>query len=259
MRIDEKNANFPLTSKEYRKIRKELFKLNEQVAVIVEIVWYLNQILGKGGDFVTLEEVVRLQVKDIDPDEPNRSNCITLFRSGTKCHMVVHYLPPRLWRAVCEQIEDDSVFVFSTRNGGPLLPVQVDACLKKAARIAGFKEAITSASLRPPFDKKRAEKSAKKYHHDASVKPYFEPVSIKEWKVICKRIPGILERKGRKATHNPLDLLNAMFYLLQTRRPIRKLPAHFPPYGAVESQKRRWKKSGILDQIIALRNEEIEI
>ena len=208
---------------------------------------------------MTLEEVVRLQVKDVDPDEPNGSNCISLFRSGTKCHMVVHYLPSRLWRAVCDQIKDDSVFVFSTKNGGPLLPVQVDACLKKAAKIAGFKETITSASLRPPFDKEQAEKSAKKYHHDASVKPYFEPIAIEEWKVICERIPGILERKGRKAIHNPLDLLNAILHLLQTRSPIRKLPVSFPPWRAVESQQRRWKRAGILDKIIALRKAKSEI
>lgn len=233
-----------LTPKEYGRIRKEIVRLNEQVAVVVEIVWYLNQILGKGGDFVTLEEVARLQVQDVDPDVPNGSNCISLFRSGTKCHLVVHFLPPRLWRAVCQQIKDDSVFVFSTRNGGPLLPVQIDACLKRAAKMAGFKETITSASLRPPFDKKQAEKSAKKYHRDASIKPYLDPVSMEEWSAICEQIPAIVERKGRKAAHNPLELFNAMLHLLRTQCPIRKLPKEFPSWRAVESQQRRWEKRG---------------
>ena len=242
-----------LTPREYRKIRKELFKLSEPIAVAVEIVWFFNQILGKEGDFVTLEEVLRLQVQDVDPESPDGFGCIRLFRSGMQCHMIVHYLPPRLWKALGRQINDHSVFIFSTRNRGPLLPVQVDTCLKKAAKRAGFKEPITSASLRLPFDKKKVEKVAKKYQYDASIKPYLEPVNTEEWEAICARIPRIVERRGRKASHDSLDLLNAILYLFQKRCPIRKLPVNFPPWRAVESQKRRWQNAGILDEIIALR------
>lgn len=242
-----------LIPREYRAIRKELFKLNEQIAVAVEIVWHFNRILGKGGDFVTLEEVLRLQVHDVYPEQLDGSGCIRLFRSSTSCHLIVHILPPRLWKALCRLINEDSSFVFSTKNGGPYLPVQVDTCLKRAAKIAGFKEPITSASLRPPFDKKEVEKSAKRCQYDASVKPYFEPVNREEWEAICERIPRIVERRGRKAAHSSLDLLNAILYLFQRRCPIRKLPASFPSWRAVESQKRRWQKAGILDEIIALR------
>ena len=242
-----------LTSAEFRQIRQELVKMNKQVALVVGILWYFNSVLGKDGAFITLEEIIRLQVQDVSPEQADGSNWIRLMRTGTYCHLVVLPLPLSLWRSLSRQINENSAFVFSTKNGGPLLPVQIDGYLKKAAKIAGFKDPITSVSLRPSFEKKKIEKVARKYCYDASVKPYLESVGIEEWETICAQIPGIIERRGRKATYSPLDLLNAILYLERTRSSIRKLPLHFPRWRAVESQKRRWCKSGIFDAIIDLR------
>lgn len=241
-----------ISSKEFRLIRKKLIKLDEQAAIIVGIIWYLNNSLGKAGGFVTLEEVVRMQVHDVFPDQQGCFHCISLFRSGARFSFVFHYLPPRLWKPVCRQINDNSPFVFSTRNGGPLKPVQIDAYLKKAAKNAGIIDPITSASLRPQFDKK-IKRIAKKYRRDASMKSYLEPVEAEEWKAIQGAVPGIQQRRGRKSVHDPLNLLNAILCHLKTRCPMRKLPHHFPPWDAVYSQYRRWKKNGILDAILSFR------
>ena len=249
-RVNRKSRS--VSPKEYRLIRKELIKFNKQAAIVIGILWYLNNSLGKGGGFVTLEEVVRMQVHDISPDQPDSFHCISLFRSGARSHLVGHSLPPRLWKSLCRQINDISPFVFSTRYGGPLNSVQIDTYLKKAAKNAGINDPITSASLRPQFDKK-IERIAKKYRRDASVKSYLEPVEVEEWKAIQGNVADIYQRRGRKSAHDPLNVLNAVLYHLKTRCPIRKLPQHFPRGDAVHSQYRRWKKNGILDAILSFR------
>ncbi|KKM02340.1 hypothetical protein LCGC14_1785420 [marine sediment metagenome] len=244
------NRKYPsLKSNEFRQIRKQLNKLYPQVGLIVSILWYLNNILGKGGSFVTLEEILRLQVQDISPESEASSNWINLNRPG---QFVVHCLPTQLWKSLCRQINDNSMFVFSNKYGGPLLSTQIDGYIKKAAKKVGFKESVTSLFLRPQFNKKKVERVAKKYNIDASVKNYLEPISLEKWDVICKQIPKILERKGRKFTHDPFDILNAILYRLRTRCSIRKLPSHFPPWRAVDSQYRRWKKTGIFEEILNL-------
>jgi hypothetical protein len=249
-----------INSKEFRRIHKELTLLNEPTSLIIAILWYLNNSLGKGGAFVTLEEIVRLQVEDVSPEQANASNWVRLLRTGISgTHLIVHCLPSNLWKRLCRQINDNLAFVFSNRDGGPLLPVQVDTQLKKAAKLAGFKESITSASFRPQFDKEQVKRSEKRCRLDASVKPYLDPVNLEEWSAICEHIPAILGRKGRKSSHDPRDLLNAMLHLKRTSCPIRKLPEEFPPWRAVESQQRRWKKSKVLGEIIALRKSKSEI
>ena len=238
-----------LKSKEFRLIRKQLNKLYPQAGLIVSILWYLNKTLGKGGSFVTLEEILRLQVQDIAPESEEGSNWISLIRPG---QFLVHSLPTQLWKSLCLQINDNSMFVFSNKYGGPFLSTQIDGYIKKAAKIIGFKESITSLFLRPQFNKKKVERVAKKYHIDASVKNYLKPVSLKKWGMICKHIPAILKRRGRKFTHDPLDLLNAILYLHRTRCSVRKLPIQFPPWKAVDSQYRRWEKIGIFEEILNL-------
>ncbi len=133
-----------LTPKEFRSIRRELDKLNKQAALIINILWFLNQSLGKGGGFVTLAEVVRLKADDISPENNDGSNWIQLIRTrGDRTHMVVHCLPPRLWKSLCSQIDETSPFVFSSRDEGPFLPGQIDSYLKRAAEKAGIKGTIT--------------------------------------------------------------------------------------------------------------------
>lgn len=250
----------PLTFQEFKGVRNELAKLNEQAALIARILWYLNRTLRKGGGFVTLEELVRLQIQDVSPKSDDGSNWIRLQRTGmNNTQLVVLCLPPQLWKALCRQINDNSMFVFSTKNGGPLLSEQVDSHLRKAGKLAELKGVVTSVSLRPPFDKRQLQRSTKKWHCDAAIKRHLESVTPDEWLDICKRIPAIVERKGRKAAHEPRDLFNAMLHIEKTQCSLRKLPSNFPPWGAVESQRRRWKKSGIFEAVMALRKQKSEI
>ena len=239
-----------LTPTEFRRIRKELLKLNEQAALILRILWYLNGSIGPGGGFVTLEEIIRMQIQDVSPENENGSNWIRLQRIGMRStRLVVHCLPPQLWKALCRQINEKSVFVFSTKHGGPLHPEQIDFYLKKAARIAGFGMSITSMSLRPPFNKQKVKKTERGNRAES----YQEPVTPEEWTELCKQVPKILNRKGRKATHDPRALFNAMLYLEKTQCSFRKLPDHFPPWRAVASQQKRWRNLGVFDEIKALR------
>jgi hypothetical protein len=200
------------------------------------------------GDFVTLEEILRLQVQDISPEKDVSSNWISLYRSG---HFIVHCLPPRLWKSICHQINDNSAFVFSNKFGGPLSPVQIDKYIKKAAKKTGcFEFSITSLYMRPQFNKQKVERISKKYHIDASVKSYLDSINSKKWDRICTEIPEIRNRRGRRCKYKPKDLLNAILYLHRNRCSIRKLPSNFPPWRAVDSQFRRWKKVGIFEKIL---------
>lgn len=251
----EERKNTPLTPKEFRKLRKELGKVSKQSRLIADILWFLNSRLAGLGGFVTLEEIVRMQIEDVDPDLGYGTGSICLFREKMNCSsMIAHFLPSRLWNPLCQQInEKKSMFVFANSDGGPLLVSKIDGHLKLAAKRAGFKEPITSLSLRPSTDKKEIEKAVKRAQDSSSSHGSFEPVSLEEWEVICKNIPSIFKRKGRRSTHQPLELLNAILHHLKTKCPIRKLLPPFPPWQAVHSQYRRWKKGSVLDQFFNFR------
>ena len=243
----EIRKNKPLLFSQFSKIRR---KLNKPTALILNILWYLNHSLEKGGGFITLEEILRLRIEAISPESEDGSNWIRLMRHGmTSTQLVVHFLPPRLWKTLCQQIHENSPFVFSNRYGAPLLPVQIEKDLKIAALAAGFKD-ITTLSLRPTFDKKREERIRKK---NAATQEHLEPVTSEEWKEICHHIPAIMVRRGRKSSHNPLHLLNAILHHMRTG----KYPFSCPSASAVESQHRRWKKGKILDAILEFRKSKL--
>lgn len=248
----EKRKIESLSSKKFRKLRKELYKLNKKSAIIADILWWFNRLLGRAGSFVTVESLLRLRIEAVAPDEGKGLNWIDLRRIG---HGACMPLPQYLWRALCKQINEDSPFVFSNKDGAPLLPAQVNRYLKRAAQQVGIKEEITSNSLRPPFRKKQAERCAKKHRVDALVKDYLELVGSKEWKQICKHIPCITTRRGRKSVHDPLVLLNAILHWQKTKCSIRKLPN----WRAVHAQYRRWKASGIFDEILDFRKRKMNL
>lgn len=174
----EKRKIQSLTTSQFQAIRKELLKLNTQVALIVRILWHLNQELKQGGGFVTLEELVRLQVQDISPNREEKGNWIRLLRRGASLRFMVISLPSHLWRALCRQINEDSVFVFVNKQGGPLHLEYVDAFLRKAGKVVGLRGAITSMSLRPVFNQEKAKKQGL---CDVSVEKHWSPISSQEW------------------------------------------------------------------------------
>jgi len=243
-----------LTSKEFRQIHKELIKIDKQSALIASILWFLNDSFEEAGMFITLEEVIRLRVQDVSPEQETGPDYIILKRTrGNRTQHVSHFLPLKLWRPLCQQINENSMFVFSNKTGGPLFAVQVDEHLKKAAKRAGFEEPITSIALRPPFNKEQVEHARGKYQRDVSVKDHLQPISSEEWEMICEQLPTLKAKRGRKSTYDPRELLNAILFHLRENCPYRKLPPAYPPYKAVHSQYRRWKKDGSLDAMLNLR------
>ncbi len=219
---------------EYKSFIEELGKLSATAEVIAEILWFLNQKLSKGNDYVTLEEILRLTILEIDVEDVF-SGCISLSRSSQKSsHIVGHYLKEKLWVALNKQIRQDSGFVFSNKNGGPLLPGDIDRVFKKAGKNAGIKGSVTSLSLRPHSSSSRIARE----------------VSVLEWDMLCQKIPKLKSRSGRPSKHDPRVILNAIFLHIDTKTPIRKLPKEYPPGKSVYSQYIRWKENGIFKAIL---------
>jgi hypothetical protein len=239
----------PLTPKQFRKrFLRELKKISKQTALIAQILWFFNKVLGKGGTFVTLEEILRLKIEDVAPDP---DNWIRLMRTGTYAQLVHFTLPQYFWKSLCDQIDEDSIFVFSNRDGGPLLPGQIERHFRKAGKQSGIKETVTSLSLRPLFNKKGV-RITPALLEDAPHKDYSE-ISTQEWDLIVVKIPFLINKRGCKSKYHPRDLFNGILYHLGIKCPFRKLPDHFPPWQAVDSQYRRWKKRGIIEQVFDLR------
>lgn len=228
----------PMNAKEYKSFVRELDNINKTAKVIAEILWFINKSLD-GNDYITLEEVIRLEVINIDVDD-RISKCISLFRSSPKgSHMVTHFLPDRIWNALNRQMRKGSLFAFSNKNRAPFFPGDIDRFFKKAGKNTGIKEPVSSLSLRPISVLHVNEKP-------------FEEISQKEWGELCFREPRLIEKKGRPSMHDPRVLMNAIFYHLRTKIPIRELPS----WRAVHSQYRRWKKSGVFDAVIIARQRE---
>lgn len=248
----------PITAKEFGFLIKALGKCNKQTKLIIEILWYLNRSLGKGGGYVTCEELLRLKVQDLEfrKDSPG---CVRLIRTGNRTQMVYYVLPTYLWDSLCRQIPNHSFYVFSNKYGGPLLPSQIDIHLRRAGKLVGIKNPITSLSLRPTFDKKKVHKAgyrAKKSYRNIISPRDLEIVSAQTWEKIIAAIPHLSRKRGSRGTHSSRDLLNAILYHLKTGIPWRDLPAIFPPSEAVRSQYRYWNKHGVFKEITHLLEEQ---
>ena len=240
-RRDQRKCS-PIDNSEYKAFIKELGKLSATAKVIAEIQWFLNKKLYKGNDYVTLEEILRLDIEKIDVED-GFSRCITLFRSSQKsCHMVTHWLPNKIWKELNKQLNPDSLFAFSNKNRGPLLPGDIDRLFKKAGRNAGIQRPVTSLSLRPLTNTNPL----------VTVNRTRREVSIDQWKILCQKIPGLKSKLGRPSKHDPRLILNAIFLNLDNKISIRKMPPGYPPAKAFHSQYRRWKKNGIFNEILRI-------
>jgi integrase len=242
----------PLNLDEWEKFIRQLRKINKKSALIAEIIWFLNTELAEGGGFVTLESVLRLTIDDISPDGEDAPNWIRLTRESFGCpSLIAHYLPDHLWNQLCRQLKSHFLFVFSNKQGVPLLSDQIKKHFKRAGKLAGIKQEVTPLCLRPHFNKVGAELCAKR----AKDRAVMYPVTGEDWELFCMRIPSLIPSRGCKNIHEPLHLLNAIFYHLREPCPFRKLPLTFPPWRAVAAQYRRWSEKGIVAQIIDLRKE----
>ena len=261
-----------ITEKDFKKVYKELVKIDGRIALIVKILWVLNCRNGKSGSYITLEELLRLEKADIIIDryvEPGQEDkpiilwvCLNLRRSTRNSEICgLQYILPRLWKPLLKQLNENSVYVFSNKRGEPLHPQQVDKLLKEAGERVGIK-GLTSLALRPTFDRKQASRATQKHRFDGELTECLHPVTQDEVNALCIEFPLLRPERGRKPSHSLLDILNALINCFRTGCSIKKLLPPFPPASAVESQKRRWEKSGVFDKIfnwlIAKRREELK-
>lgn len=248
----KKRKYSPLNEKDYIRFMRKLRKISKQSAVIAEILWFLNDRLSAGDDYITLEEVLRMQLQDVDPED-GVTTCIRLLRDSPQgSHMVVHYLPEYIWTPLCQVIKNDSLFVFSSKNRGPLLPSDIVRHFKQAGKLAGIKGSVCSLSLRPIgkccLPKDNAVEATESYDE-----AQLQEISAKEWKRLRDQIPSLIGKRGRSAKHNPRMIFNAILYHFRTRTPYRNLPHIYPPAKAVHSQYRRWREKGVLDAVLKAR------
>lgn len=226
----------PISSKDYNIFIDELNKINKTAGLIAEILYFINKSFG-GYTYITLEEILRLKTSGVDFDD-KFSKCISTLRLTSKeSHLVSHYLPDKLWDELKNQIRPDSIYIFSNKNRGPLLAGDIDRLFKKAGKNAGIKEAISSLSLRPVCIS---------YLIDP-LSSNFEEISVEEWDGLCRTIPTLVMRRGRHSKHDPRDIMNMILHRLKEKKLVRDFPAY------VDSQYRRWKKTGVFDAVIASR------
>ena len=250
----------PISKEDFKKVYKELLRINSRVALIVKILWVLNCRMAKSGSYITLEELLQLESTDVLVDsyvEPGQENhtiilnvCLELRRSTRNGEAwTLQYILPQLWKPLLKQVNENSIFVFSNRCGGPLHSNRVDKLLKEAGKKVGIK-GLTSLSLRPPFNSKQAKRCAKRHRFDGELPECLRPLTQDELEALCIELPRLKPSRGRKPLHSLLDILNALMYSLRTGCSIKKLTPPFPPSSAVESQCRRWKDSGILNKLL---------
>lgn len=242
-----------LKKTEYKKFISKLRKISKQSTVIADILWFLNERLKLGDGYVTLAEILRMRVRDVDPED-GITTCIRLKRTGLQGrHELLHYLPEFIWKPLCLLIKQDSVFVFSNKNRGPLLSIDVTKHFKKAGALAGIKGTISSLSLRPIGKQCPSQGDASKGIKMTYDVTRLQEISVKEWKKLVTQIPGLIGKRGRSSEHNPRIIFNAILFHLRTSTPYRKLPSIYPPAKAVHSQYRRWKEKGVLDAVLKAR------
>ncbi len=241
----------PLSLSKYRKIRNVLREKFPQSALICEILWKINQAFQDGGVYISLEDVVRLQVEDVAPDGgKNAKNWIRFSYDGTK--ILVTHLPDAIWRRLCQYILEDSVFVFSTSTGAPLSAMQVNDHIKAASEsIWGEKgKKVTAISFRPACDEEVLEK-VKKSLIDTKAKLHLDPILEKDWKEICSKFPEIMKGRGMNSSYDPREMMNALLWRIKEELSLAKVSSSPAFREALKSQERRWKKSGVFDKIMA--------
>ncbi len=185
-----------LSLEQYRKFRDQLRKIDRQTAIIAEVLWFLNRQIGRDGTFVTLEELLHLKLQDLSSEEEG-TKVITLYRCNPyQTHLIGHYLPDHLWRRMCEQIGNMTVFVFSTSTGGPVPSSHITKQFKKASKVAQTKNLVTSLSLRPFAHVRKRRKRWIEVPKE---------VSLDNWKKLLEKIPSLTRVKGRPPKHDPRE------------------------------------------------------
>lgn len=92
--------------------------------------------------------------------------------------------------------------------------------------------------------------------HDRSWLRYASDMTDEEWALLEPLMPQQPER-GRKRRVNLRNVLEGIFYVLQSGCAWRLIPKEFPPISTVHGYFRRFIKEGIWDRIMGLLHEQV--
>jgi len=82
-------------------------------------------------------------------------------------------------------------------------------------------------------------------------KAYLSDLTDKEWGTLKPLIPPA-KLGGRPRTANMREVINGIFYVLETGCQWDQLPADFPPKGTVYHYYNTWRKSGVWYEWLAI-------
>jgi putative transposase len=88
--------------------------------------------------------------------------------------------------------------------------------------------------------------------------PYSSDLSDAEWEIIAPMLVKRLKR-GRRASVDFREVLNAIFYLLKNGCIWKNLPHDFPPYSTVYFYFQRWTITGLLVEINRKLSEQVRL
>lgn len=239
-----------LSGAEYRRFLATLKRVNKQMALIAQLLWFLNKETEQDEDFIYLTDLLRLQAHDLSSDPKAPWVCIERREQRLS---IAKILPRYLWSQAYKQIQSHTFFVFSNRRGELLHVAAVNKCFAKAAEQARLGKTVGALSLRAGF-KKKGFRVRKKLSNGLQIDQCnLEEVTGEEWSELCANIPGLKACRGRESQYSPRMKLNAILYHFKTNCPFHKLPSHYPSGAAVLCQYKRWLKSEILNRIFAFR------
>lgn len=243
VRKSKLRKNKAISSSDFSKLKKVIKKIHPKLAVALEVVKYHNDLLGEAGGYVTLGEVLRAKLSDLHSGLGTQS--LSLSRSGKSVtHLTSIWMPRSLWKKLSSILDEESLYIFSTDKNIPLTTSQANVYIARAAKAAKLSTTVTSLSFRPAVNILAEEDS-------------YGGIIAEKWDEICREIPELLQRKGRKSKYDLRIMLNAILYFhVKKASTIRGLPKEFPPYRAVHSQLRRWEKNEVLKKMLKILNLE---
>jgi len=102
-----------LTPHEFKLLRKELRSLDPQTHTIARLLWFLNNLLKDGGDYITLEEILRMKERNIEQEFG-----VYRIELSRGMHLISLCIPHSLGFAVQKHIQHRSI-----RDSSPLLRI----------------------------------------------------------------------------------------------------------------------------------------
>jgi putative transposase len=87
---------------------------------------------------------------------------------------------------------------------------------------------------------------------------YTTNLSDAEWALLGPYLPAS-KSTGRPRTHDPRQVLDAIFYVLRSGCPWRLLPCDFPPWKTVYHYFRSWRLDGTFERLNAVLRERLRV